>query len=89
MASGRLSWKVCATCALIAVYALIIGPAGSTNVFSCSAGLKNADWPWTSDALDKWLEDQRSVFSDTHMACRQAGPEVRRKIIAFLQTKVD
>lgn len=71
------------------LWAIIGRTAGSIDGFPYSNGLRNADWPWTAEALDRWLEDPHAVFSDTYMIYRQANPAVRHKIIAFLQTKVD
>jgi len=71
------------------LWAIIGRTAGSIDGFPYSKGLKVADWPWTPEALDKWLEDPHAVFSDTYVVYRRANAEVRHKIIAFPQTKVD
>lgn len=71
------------------LWAVVGRTAGSVDGFPYSDGLKHADWSWTPETLDKWLEDPQSVFSDSYMMYRQSDPEVRHKIIGFLQTKVD
>ena len=60
--------------------------AGTVDGFPYSQGLKQADWAWTSAKLDAWLADPKGMFADTYMIYKQDDPQVRQKIISFLET---
>ncbi len=60
--------------------------AGSIKNFPYSDGLKNAEWDWTPERLDKWLINPQDVIPDSYMLYRQTDPIVRKKIINFLQS---
>ena len=61
-------------------------PIGSLEGFKYSKDLKASQDKWTADVLDKWLEKPKSVFKSTFMIYKQKNPEIRAKIIAYLQT---
>jgi cytochrome c len=59
--------------------------AGSVEGFHYSAGLAKADFVWDEAKLDAWITDPQAVVPGTVMAYRQAKPEVRAAIIAYLK----
>lgn len=64
----------------------IIGrPAGKADGFHYSAGLANADFVWDDARLDAWLTNPQAIIPGAVMAYRQARPETRAAIIAYLK----
>ena len=61
-------------------------PIGSLQGFKYSKDLKVSEDNWTPELLDKWLEKPKAVFKSTFMIYRQKKPEVRAKIITYLQS---
>lgn len=61
-------------------------PIGSLEGFKYSKDLKASEDTWTPELLDKWLEKPKAVFKSTFMIYRQKKPEVRAKIITYLQS---
>ncbi len=59
---------------------------GGLPDFPYSKGLKAEQRTWTADLLNQWLEEPKSLSEDTYMMYRQADPEIRRRIIVFLET---
>ncbi len=59
---------------------------GGLAEFPYSKGLKVEQRSWTPELLDQWLEEPKSLSPDTYMMYRQADPEIRRRIIVFLET---
>ena len=65
----------------------IVGRKAATlEGFKYSDALKTADWTWDEKNLDPWLENAAAVKPGTIMNYRQADPDKRALIIAFLKT---
>jgi len=64
---------------------LIGRPAGKVEGFRYSPGLAQADFTWDEARLDAWLTNPQAVIPDAVMAYRQARPETRTAIIAYLK----
>ncbi len=60
-------------------------PAGKVEGFRYSAGLAKADFAWDEARLDTWLTNPQAMIPDAYMAYRQAKPETRAAIIAYLK----
>jgi cytochrome c len=60
-------------------------PAGKVEGFRYSDGLAKADFAWDEARLDAWLTNPQAVVPGVVMAYRQAKPETRAAIIAFLK----
>lgn len=66
--------------------AKVIGrPAGKVAGFHYSPGLAKADFVWDETRLDAWLTNPQAVIPDAFMAYKQAKPETRATIIAYLK----
>lgn len=64
----------------------IVGrPAGKASDFHYSPGFAKADFVWDEARLDAWLDNPQQVIPGTVMAYRQAKPETRAAIIAYLK----
>lgn len=64
----------------------IVGrPAGKVEGFRYSEGLAKADFAWDEAKLDAWLANPQAVIPGVVMTYRQARPEARAAIIAFLK----
>src|SRR5262245_61916947 len=59
--------------------------AGSADGFRYSAGFAQADFVWDDARLDAWISNPQQMLPGTNMAYRQAKPEVRAAIIAYLK----
>lgn len=44
-----------------------------------------ADWVWDDAHLDTYLTNPQAMFAGSIMAYRQANPDIRRRIIAYLK----
>lgn len=60
-------------------------PAGKVEGFHYSDGLAKADFSWDETRLDTWLANPQAVIPGVTMVYRQAKPETRAAIIAFLK----
>jgi cytochrome c len=60
-------------------------PAGKFDGFHYSQGLANADFAWDETRLDAWLTNPQAVIPGVVMVYRQAKPETRAAIIAYLK----
>ena len=60
--------------------------AASVDGFKYSEALKTADWTWDEKNLDPWLENAAVVKPGTIMNYRQADPDKRALIIAYLKS---
>jgi cytochrome c len=60
-------------------------PAGRVSGFHYSSGFAKADFVWDETRLDAWLSDPQAVIPGAVMAYRQAKPETRAAIIAYLK----
>jgi cytochrome c len=64
----------------------IVGrPAGKVEGFHYSAGFAQADFVWDENRLDAWLTDPQGVIAGAIMPYRQARPEIRSALIAYLK----
>ena len=64
----------------------IIGrPAGKMDGFHYSAGFAKADFAWDEARLDAWLTNPQQMIPGAVMAYRQARPETRAAVIAYLK----
>ncbi|WP_298239654.1 c-type cytochrome [uncultured Bradyrhizobium sp.] len=60
-------------------------PAGKIEGFKYSEALSKADFAWDDARLDAWLTNPQAVIPGVVMAYRQAKPETRAAIIAYLR----
>jgi cytochrome c len=64
----------------------IVGrPAGKVEGFKYTEALSKADFTWDETRLDAWLTNPQGVVPGVTMVYRQAKPETRAAIIAFLK----
>jgi cytochrome c len=64
----------------------IVGrPAGKVEGFHYSAGFAQAEFVWDESKLDAWLTNPQAVIAGAIMPYRQANPEIRRLLIAYLK----
>lgn len=85
----------CATCHTIdlseqvrqgpPLFKIIGRRAGTADGFHYSAGFANADFVWDDARLEAWLTNPQAMIPGTVMAYRQARPETRAAIIAYLK----
>ena len=59
--------------------------AGSADSFHYSAGFSKADFAWDDAKLDAWITNPQEMMPGSIMAYRQAKPEIRSAIIAYLK----
>lgn len=59
--------------------------AGSIDGFKYTPGLAKADFAWDDSKLDAWLTNPQAVIPDANMVYKQAKPETRTAIIAYLK----
>ena len=59
--------------------------AASLPDYHYSAGLAKADWIWDEGRLDAWLTNPQAVVPGSIMLYKQAKPETRAAIIAYLK----
>ena len=67
------------------LYKVVGRHAGKADGFKYSAGFANADFVWDDARLDAWLTNPQEVIPGAVMAYRQAKPETRAMIIAYLK----
>jgi cytochrome c len=91
--------KACQTCHSIEkgsaarvgppLYGIVGRKAGTIEGFKYSEGLKTAGFEWTPEKLDAWLAFPKKMIRSTTMVYRQNDPEIRKAIIAYLETRKD
>ena len=97
-ARGRRTWKLCQSCHLTAegagslvgpnLYGLFGREAGTAEGFSYSDPLKEADFIWTPEQVDHWLENPRTFLVGNRMSFSGIRkPEDRLAVIAYLMTQ--
>lgn len=59
--------------------------AGSVEGFRYSAAFAKTDFAWDDARLDAWITNPQEMIPGSVMAYRQAKPEVRAAIIAYLR----
>lgn len=85
----------CATCHTInlsepvrqgpPLFKIIGRRAGTADGFHYSAGFANADFVWDDARLEAWLANPQAMIPGAVMVYRQARPETRAAIIAYLK----
>ncbi|MDO6475136.1 c-type cytochrome [Alteromonas sp. 1_MG-2023] len=94
---GKLLFMLCQACHAYTENAgMRVGPnlagiagsqVGHDEAYAYSAALNGADFKWTDDKLDAWLQSPVSVVPGTQMAfAGLQNPEQRAALIAFLKT---
>jgi cytochrome c len=64
----------------------IVGrPAGKVSGFHYSPAFAKADFVWDEARLDAWMSNPQELIPGAMMAYRQAKPETRAAIIAYLK----
>ena len=64
---------------------IYLRPAGKRPDFKYSEGFAREDFIWDNARLDAWLTNPQAMIPGTIMVYRQAKPETRRIIIAWLK----
>src|SRR5215467_1377275 len=59
--------------------------AGSAEGFHYSASFAKANFVWDEARLDAWMTNPQEIIPGAVMAYRQAKPEIRAAIIAYLK----
>ena len=59
--------------------------AGTLPGYKYSAGFADAEWAWDEEHLDPYLTNPQAVIKGGVMGYRQAKPEVRQAVIAYLK----
>ena len=59
--------------------------AGAMEGFHYSSGFAKADFAWDEATLDSWIANPQEMIPGSVMAYRQARPEIRAAIIAYLK----
>jgi len=59
--------------------------AGIADGFKYSSGFAKADFVWDEVRIDAWITNPQQMMPGAVMAYRQARPEVRAAIIAYLK----
>jgi cytochrome c len=59
--------------------------AGTADGFHYSPGFGKADFVWDDARLDAWMTNPQEMLPGSVMAYRQAKPEIRAAIIAYLK----
>jgi cytochrome c len=67
------------------LFGIIGRHAGSVEGFHYSAGFAKADFAWDEAHLDAWMTNPQGMIPGAVMAYRQAKPETRAAIIAYLR----
>lgn len=67
------------------LFGIIGRRAGTLDGFHYSAGFANVDFVWDDGRLDAWMTNPQEMIPGAVMAYRQAKPEVRAAIIAYLK----
>src|SRR5690242_7345688 len=67
------------------LFGIVGRKAGTIDGFHYSAGFAKADFAWDDSKLDAWITNPQAMIPGTNMAYKQAKPEVRAAIIAYLK----
>nr|WP_321358978.1 cytochrome c family protein [uncultured Hyphomonas sp.] len=97
-ARGRRTFKLCQSCHTTAEGAgPLVGPnlygifgreAGSSEGFAYSPALKDADFVWTPEKVDHWLENPQTFLKGNRMTFAGVRrPDDRTAVIAYLMTQ--
>ena len=91
---AKLFARQCGTCHSLVAGETRQGPnlagvygrkAGTVPDYKYSPGFADADWMWDEAHLDPYLTNPQAVIKGGVMGYRQAKPEVRGAIIAYLK----
>lgn len=63
--------------------------AASLDGFAYSEALTHSGLVWSEETLDRWIENAQAYVPGTNMLYRQARPERRQLIIAYLKSLDD
>jgi cytochrome c len=97
-ARGRRTFKLCQSCHTTAEGAgALVGPnlygifgreAGTSEGFAYSPALQEADFIWTPDKVDHWLENPQTFLKGNRMTFAGVRrPDDRTAVIAYLMTE--
>jgi cytochrome c len=67
------------------LFGIIGRRAGTAEGFHYSAGFAKVDFVWDDGRLDAWITNPQEMIPGAVMAYRQAKPEIRAAIIAYLK----
>ena len=67
------------------LFGIVGRKAGTVDGFHYSAGFAKADFAWDDTKLDAWITNPQQMMPGTTMVYKQAKPEVRAAIIAYLK----
>ena len=63
--------------------------AGTLPGYKYSPGFADADWNWDEAHLDPYLTNPQAVIKGGVMGYRQAKPEIRAAVIAYLKDQAN
>lgn len=97
-ARGRRTWKLCQSCHITAegggnlvgpnLHGLFGREAGTLEGFAYSPALQEADFIWTPDKVDHWLENPRTFLPGNRMTFAGVRkPDDRIAVIAYLMSE--
>lgn len=95
---ARRTWKLCQSCHMTAegagslvgpnLYGLFGRKAGAGEGFTYSDALQTADFVWTPEKVDHWLENPRTFLPGNRMSFAGVRrPEDRTAVIAYLMSE--
>lgn len=97
-ARGRRTWKLCQSCHITAegggnlvgpnLHGLFGREAGTLEGFAYSTALQEADFIWTPDKVDHWLENPRTFLPGNRMTFAGVRkPDDRLAVVAYLMSE--
>ena len=97
-ARGRRTWKLCQSCHITAegggnlvgpnLHGLFGREAGTLEGFAYSPALQEADFIWTPDKVDHWLENPRTFLPGNRMTFAGVRkPDDRIAVVAYLMSE--
>lgn len=96
--AGKRVFKLCSTCHTVAeggpntigpnLYQIFGRQVGAAEGFNYSEAVGNADFIWTPDKLDEWLESPRNFLPGNRMTFQGVRkPTDREAVIAYLMVE--
>ena len=97
-ARGRRTWKLCQSCHITAegggnlvgpnLHGLFGREAGTLEGFAYSPALQEADFIWTPDKVDHWLENPRTFLPGNRMTFAGVRkPDDRLAVVVYLMSE--